>query len=127
MSSIPENLKYTRTHEWVKKLDDGFVLVGITDYAQSTLGDVVFVELPPLKKQFQQHEEFGVVESVKAASDLYSPLSGEIIAINESLSQKPELLNKSPYDEGWLIKIKPHNLKEWDMLLDAKGYLKSIE
>lgn len=118
---IPENLKFTETHEWVR-VEDGQVWVGITEYAVEKLGDVVFVELPSLKRKIKQKESFGVVESVKAVSDLYAPVSGKITSINGKLSSSPELLNKDPYGEGWIVKIELNNLKEIDNLLSAKDY-----
>jgi glycine cleavage system H protein len=123
---IPENLKFSETHEWVK-IENKEALVGITDYAVEKLGDVVFVELPSIGRKIKEKESFGVVESVKAVSDLYSPLSGSITAINGKLSTNPELLNKDPYGEGWIIKIELKDLSQIDDLLSAKDYEKIIQ
>lgn len=122
MSKIPSELKYSETHEWVQKNDDGTVTIGITDHAQSLLGDLVFVELPELKTAVTVGEESGVVESVKAASDIYSPISGEIVEVNEALLDNPALVNTDPYGEGWLYRIKPSDIKELDDLLNAAEY-----
>ena len=117
----PENLKYTKEHEWVR-LDGDVAVVGITSYAQEQLGDVVYVDLPAKGATLKQLETFGAVDSVKTASDLYSPLSGEVIDINEALKASPELVNTEPYGAGWMLKVKPSDLKELDALLDAAGY-----
>ena len=120
--NIPDELCYTKEHEWAR-MEGGLCVVGITDYAQGELGDIVYVELPQPGTQVEIMGEFGVVESVKTASDLYSPLAGEIVEVNEDLEDNPELVNDSPYDEGWMLKIRPSNLDEdWAMLLDAAGY-----
>ncbi|HET7771852.1 MAG TPA: glycine cleavage system protein GcvH [Chloroflexota bacterium] len=117
----PENLKYTKEHEWVR-LDGDVAVVGITSYAQEQLGDVVYVDLPAKGATLKQLETFGAVDSVKTASDLYSPLSGEVIDINEMLKASPELVNSEPYGAGWMLKVKPSDLKELDSLLDAASY-----
>jgi glycine cleavage system H protein len=118
--------RYNESHEWVRK--DGDVLVcGISDYAQDSLGDVVFVELPETGKKFKKGEAFGVVESVKAASDVYIPVSGEISEVNEGLEDKPETVNESPFTDGWLIKIKPDDESEMNDLMDADAYEKFVE
>ena len=117
----PENLKYTKEHEWVR-LDGDVAVVGITSYAQEQLGDVVYVDLPAKGTSLKQMETFGAVDSVKTASDLYSPLSGEVIDINETLKASPELVNTEPYGAGWMLKVKPSDTKELDSLLDAAGY-----
>ena len=117
----PENLKYTKEHEWVR-LDGDVAVVGITSYAQEQLGDVVYVDLPAKGAALKQLETFGAVDSVKTASDLYSPLSGEVIDINEALRASPELVNTEPYGAGWMLKVRPSDLKELDSLLDAAGY-----
>ena len=122
MSEIPGDLKFLSSHEWARIEDDGTVTVGISDHAQDLLGDIVFVELPEVGKTVAAEGEAAIVESVKAASDVYSPLSGEIIAINDSLEASPEIINDSPYDEGWFFKIKPDNLDELANLLDAESY-----
>ena len=119
---IPDELCYTKEHEWAR-MEGGLCVVGITDYAQGELGDIVYVELPQPGTQVEIMGEFGVVESVKTASDLYSPISGEIVEVNGDLEGNPELVNDSPYDEGWMLKIRPSNLDEdWATLLDAAGY-----
>lgn len=123
---IPEDLKFTETHEWVK-IEDKQGIIGITDYAVEKLGDVVFVELPPLGKEVKKKESFGVVESVKAVSDLYSPLNGKIVSVNDKLSRSPDLLNKDPYGEGWIVKIEVGDTKEIDNLISAKDYEKLLE
>ncbi len=120
--NIPDELRYTKEHEWAR-LEDGLCVVGITDYAQGELGDIVYVELPEPGAQVEAMGEFGVVESVKTASDLYAPLAGEVVAVNEALADSPELVNDSPYEEGWMLKLRPTNLDEdWPTLLDAAGY-----
>ncbi len=122
MSEIREDCYYSKEHEWIKLLEDDIAIVGITDYAQSSLGDVVFVELPPLSKKVSQLESVAVVESVKSASDVYSPVSGQIVEVNANLESSPELVNKSPYEEGWFFKIKLLDKKELENLMDAKQY-----
>lgn len=121
MSNIPADLRYAASHEWTRLEADGTVTVGISDHAQEALGDVVFVELPELGKALVAGQEAGVVESVKAASDIYAPVSGEVIAINEELADSPELVNSDPYG-AWFFKLKPANTAELDKLLDAAGY-----
>jgi glycine cleavage system H protein len=123
---FPENLKYTKEHEWVRVENDSIGVVGITDYAQSELGDIVYVELPQIGKQVKQLEPFGTIEAVKAVSDLFSPLSGEVIEVNEKLKDSPDLINKDPYGEGWIIKIKISDLSELNNLLSADDYKKLI-
>jgi glycine cleavage system H protein len=125
MSNIPAELKYTVEHEWVK-IEGNTALVGITDHAQSELGDIVFVEMPAVGKQVTQNGDFGVVESVKTVSNLYSPLSGVVSAINPLLEKSPELVNKDPYGEGWIIKLKDFNPAEFSALLDAAQYKEKI-
>lgn len=120
-SHVPEDRRYTREHEWALSEDDT-VRVGITDYAQRELGDVVYVELPKVGTRVTQFKEFGVVESVKAASDLYSPLTGEVVEVNEALSEHPEWVNEDPYGRGWMMRVRPENPAELDALLDAQGY-----
>jgi len=122
MANIPENLKYLESHEWAKIEDDGTVTVGISDHAQELLGDIVFVELPQVGSSIEKQADVAVVESVKAASDVYSPVSGEIIATNENLENAPETVNSSPYDDGWFFKVKPTNIEEVTDLLDAEAY-----
>jgi glycine cleavage system H protein len=123
MSNAPEELRYVKTHEWVRLEDDGTVTVGITDYAQAALGDLVFVETPEIGRQVQASEACAVVESVKAASDIYAPVSGEIIDANGELNSSPELVNSDPYSDGWIMRIRPSDLSELDDLLDADAYL----
>jgi len=127
MSEIPGDLKFLSSHEWARIEDDGTVTVGISDHAQDLLGDIVFVELPEVGKIVAAEGEAAIVESVKAASDVYSPLSGEIIAVNDLLEASPEIINDSPYDEGWFFKIKPDNLDELADLLDAESYADTCE
>jgi glycine cleavage system H protein len=128
MSNIPSNLKYLDSHEWARVESDGTVTVGISDHAQGALGDLVFVEVPEVGKALSKGGAAAVVESVKAASDVYSPVSGEVIANNsDALSATPELVNSDPYGQGWLFKIKPSNSSELGSLLDAKAYEKVVE
>ena len=122
MSAIPTNLKYAESHEWARDEGDGTVTVGISDHAQDSLGDVVYVELPEVGASVSAGEEAGVVESVKAASDIYTPVSGEIVAINEALEDAPETINGSPYDDGWFFKVKMSDPAELESLLDAEAY-----
>jgi glycine cleavage system H protein len=122
---IPQELRYTREHEWVL-LDDGIAIVGITDFAQTELGDIVYVELPSVGTALEPMEAFGNVESVKSVSDLYSPIGGVVADINTRLAGSPELLNSDPYGEGWLIRIEPSNLAELDQLLTADEYADHI-
>ena len=117
-----ENIKFLDSHEWVKFETDGTVLVGISDYAQEQLGDIVFIELPEIGKTYTSKEEVAVVESVKAASDIYSPISGEIIEINKNLLTSPEIVNSSPYEEGWFYKMKPSNELDFKNLLSLEQY-----
>jgi glycine cleavage system H protein len=120
--NIPEELCYTKEHEWAR-MEDGLCVIGITDFAQGELGDIVYVELNEAGSQLETMGEFGVVESVKTASDLYAPLAGEIVEINEELADTPELVNDSPYEDGWMIKVRPSDLEsDWETLLDAAGY-----
>lgn len=122
MSKIPGDLKYTKDHEWLKDLSDGTVSIGITDYAQSSLGDVTFVELPAVGDTFNAGDTFGVVESVKAASDLFMPVGGEVLEINEALESEPEKVNSSPYDDAWLLKLKLSSPAEVSQLMSAEDY-----
>lgn len=121
MSSIPASLRYTKEHEWAQKNDDGSVTVGITDHAQSQLGDVVYLELPPVGRVVNAGDSFGTVESVKAVSYLYAPLSGKIVAVNTALVDTPESVNQDPYDAAWMIKIEPSD-GAFDTLLDSAAY-----
>ncbi len=122
MSSIPANLRYADSHEWVLDNGDGTVTIGISDHAQQALGDVVFVELPEVGRTLAVGDEVGVIESVKAASDLVAPVAGEILAVNEALEDAPETLNESPYEEGWLMKVRLDEASDLDDLLDADAY-----
>ena len=126
MSNIPADLKYVASHEWLKLEDDGVITVGITDHAQDALGDVVFVELPEVGREVTADEEIAVVESVKAASDVYAPISGEIVEINEELVDNPELANEDPYGKAWFFKIKPANLADYDGLMTSDEYENSL-
>lgn len=122
---IPDNFKYSKDHEWVK-IEDGVATIGITDYAQSELGDIVFVEFPEIDDTIEVNEVFGTVEAVKTVADLFSPTSGTVIEINEELEDAPELINSSPYDEGWLIKVNITNVSELTDLMNAKEYEEHI-
>lgn len=124
--NIPENLKYTKEHEWVS-VDGDIATVGITNYAQGELGDIVFVEIETEGETLEKEETFGTVEAVKTVSDLFMPVGGEIIEKNEGLDDTPEAINKDPYGEGWMIKIKMNNPADLDELLDAAGYAELIE
>lgn len=124
---IPKDLKYIASHEWVRDHGDGSVTIGITDHAQDALGDVVFIELPAVGSTLATDEGFGVVESVKAASDLYAPVAGEVMAVNEALESSPELINASPYEDGWMIRLKLNDPGELDQLLDATAYTAVVE
>jgi len=119
--NFDDSVKYQKSHEWARK-DGDLVVVGISDYAQDSLGDVVFVELPEAGATIKQGESFGVVESVKSASDLFMPVGGEIAEVNDSLSDTPETVNESPFGDGWMIKIKPTDVSEYDALLSAADY-----
>lgn len=121
MSNVPGNLKYTEEHEWAKE-DGGLLVVGITDHAQGALGDVVFLELPDAGKKITKGKPFGVVESVKAVSDLYAPLDGEVVEVNAALVAAPEKVNQDPYGEAWMIKVRPANAADIGTLLDAAAY-----
>ena len=127
MSNIPSDLKYAPSHEWVRNEGDGTVTVGITEHAQDLLGDMVFVDMPDIEDEFAAGDDCAVAESVKAASDIYAPVAGEIIAINEALEDSPELVNTDPYGDGWLFKIKLEDAAELEDLLDAQGYQESTE
>ncbi len=127
MSQVPNTLKYTATHEWIKLEQDGSVTVGITEHAQELLGDLVFVQLPEVGDEVKIRGDVAVVESVKAASDVYAPVSGKVIAINENLNQTPELINQDPYAAGWIFKLAPSNQQELTELLDAAAYQKQIQ
>ena len=121
MANVPADLRYTREHEWAKQEGER-IRIGITDFAQAELGDVVFVEMPKVGAKVTQHGQFGVVESVKAVSDLFAPVSGEVMEVNGRLASKPETINQDPYGEGWMIVVKPSSPAEWDQLLTAAQY-----
>lgn len=126
MSNIPADLKYVASHEWLRQEEDGTITVGITYHAQDLLGDIVYVELPEVGEYVDVDAEIAVVESVKAASDVYAPIAGEIIAVNEALVDAPETINEDPYGEGWFFKIKPDNADDYQGLMDADEYQDSI-
>lgn len=127
MSEVRNELKYLSSHEWARVEEDGTVTVGISDHAQESLGDVVYVESPEVGTVVSAGDQAGVVESVKAASDIFSPVSGEVIAINEALEDEPETVNSSPYDDGWFFKVKPSDLAELEDALDAEAYSAEAE
>ena len=127
MSHNPSELKYASSHEWARLEEDGTVTVGITDHAQEALGDVVFVELPQEGDTLAAGDEAGVVESVKAASDVYAPVGGEVIGINSALEDSPETVNSDPYNDGWFYRLQPSDTGELDKLLDAEAYAQSCE
>ena len=124
---MDKTLKFTDSHEWVRDNGDGTVTIGISEHAQEMLGDVVFVELPELEAEIEAGESFSLVESVKAASDIYAPVTGEVVEVNEELSDSPELINEEPYEGGWIVKVKLSDPSELDNLKDAEEYLNSIE
>ena len=126
MSNVPSELRYAKSHEWLKPAGDGTALVGITDYAQSSLGDITFVQLPKVGASLKAGETFGVVESVKAASDLYAPVAGTVLEINSALDAAPEVLNQDPYIAGWMLKIKLADPASAATLLDAVAYTKLL-
>jgi glycine cleavage system H protein len=127
LANIPPELKYTEEHEYVRISSDGTVEIGITDYAQGELGDVVYVELPSVGAKFAKHDVFGTIEAVKAVSELFSPVSGEVTAINERLDKEPSLVNTDAYGAGWMIKMRASNMAELDTLLDAEAYKNQVE
>jgi glycine cleavage system H protein len=127
MSETPTELRYARTHEWARLEEDGTVTVGITDHAQGALGDVVFVELPEQGVPMAAQQEAGVVESVKAASDIYAPVSGTVLAVNEALQDAPEKVNEDPYGDGWFFRLQPDDAADLDDLMDAEGYGEMLE
>lgn len=119
--SIPTGLRYTVEHEWVKQ-EDGKIRIGITDFAQQELGDIVFVELPEVGDELTRNEPFGSVESVKTVSELYAPISGTVVEVNEELADSPEFVNESPYEKAWMIVVEPSNIEEYEELMDAEQY-----
>jgi glycine cleavage system H protein len=127
MSNIPTHLQYTESHEWISVDDDGIATIGITDHAQEALGDLVYVELPEIDDEVSQGDPCAVVESVKAASDLYAPVSGTVIEINEELDADPAIINTDPYDDGWLLKFELNDSSELDGLKDAEAYAEMLE
>ena len=126
MANIPNDLQYTEEHEYVRKAKDGNAEIGITDYAQGELGDVVYVELPKVGAKFSKHDVFGTIEAVKAVSELFAPIAGEVVAVNDRLDKEPALVNTDPYGAGWMIKVKPSNPSEIDGLMKADAYTKHI-
>lgn len=126
MSATPEELRYAETHEWARLDDDGLVSVGISDHAQESLGDIVYVELPEVGATFAAGDQAGVVESVKAASDVYCPVDGEVVAVNSALDEEPEAINTSPYEDGWFYKVRPDSA-DLSHLLDAETYAQQCE
>lgn len=122
----PRELHYTTSHEWIRLESDDTVVVGITDFAQHQLGDLVFVELPDMQTSLNKGDELSVVESVKTAADVYAPISGTVIAVNQQLEQQPDLINQDPYGNGWICRFKPHDLEELDELMDSDGYQEMI-
>ncbi len=126
MSKVPESLLYTKDHEWILIHEDGTATVGITDYAQESLGDITFVEFPETGESFSMGDTFGVVESVKAASDLFMPIDGEVLKVNDDVDSEPELLNQDPYEKGWLLKIKLSDASQVESLLKADAYSELI-
>jgi glycine cleavage system H protein len=126
LSNIPDDLRYTEEHEYVRKTGDGLVEIGITDYAQGELGDVVYVELPSVGTKLGKHDVFGTIEAVKAVSELFSPIAGEVVEINSRLDGEPALVNSDPYGSGWMIRIRPEDGAGVDALMDASAYGKRI-
>ncbi len=126
MSEIPENLRYSREHEWVRSEDDGSLVLGITDHAQEALGELVYVELPESGQILAQGDACAVVESVKAASDVYAPVSGQVSEVNLALEHTPELVNGSPYEDGWLIRLQPSDPAQWTEMLDSEAYTRFL-
>jgi len=127
MSDIPQELRYTKSHEWIKQNDEGTLTVGITDHAQGLLGDLVFIEVPEEGTTFQEGDDSAVVESVKAASDVFAPVDGEVTAGNEALSDTPEIINSDPFGDGWIYKIKPDDAGAFNGLMDADTYKELID
>ena len=126
MSNIPADLRYAKSHEWLKTEGDGTATVGITDYAQNSLGDITYVQVPKIGAVLKAGEVFGVVESVKAASDLYAPVAGTVVAVNAALDSAPETVNRAPYAEGWMLRLKPADTASASALLDAAAYTKLV-
>lgn len=126
MANIPADLAYTEEHEYVRKGKDGTVEIGITDYAQGELGDIVYIELPKVGAKFAKHDVFGTIEAVKAVSELFSPIAGEVVSVNDRLDKEPALVNSDPYGAGWMIKVRPDDPSEVDRLMKADAYGKQI-
>jgi glycine cleavage system H protein len=126
MSNIPADLRYAKSHEWLRAESDGTVSIGITDYAQNSLGDITYVQVPKVGATLKAGETFGVVESVKAASDLYAPIAGTVTAVNTALESAPETVNRAPYADGWMLKLKPADPAAANALLDAAAYTKLV-
>lgn len=126
MSTIPAELRYAKSHEWLKVESDGTVTIGISDYAQNSLGDITYVQVPKVGTSLKAGETFGVVESVKAASDLYAPIAGTVVAVNGALDSAPETVNRSPYGEGWMLRVQPADAGAMSELLDAGAYEKLV-
>lgn len=126
MGSLIEGTKFTKEHEWITISSEGLAMIGISDFAQEQLGDIVSVELPKIGSKFRQMQPMAIVDSVKASSDIYSPLSGEVVQVNDELSEHPEWINESPYELGWIVKIKPSNMEELDDLMTAGQYSEFI-
>lgn len=126
MGSLIEGTKFTKEHEWITISNEGLAMIGISDFAQEQLGDIVSVELPKIGSKFRQMQPMAIVDSVKASSDIYSPLSGEVVQVNDELSEHPEWINESPYELGWIVKIKPSNMEELDDLMTAGQYSEFI-
>lgn len=126
MSNIPENLRYSKDHEWIA-VDGDTATIGITDYAQHALGDVVYVDMPRVGDKFETHEAFGSVESVKAVSEIFTPVAGEVVAVNDAINDTPESVNKEPYTDGWMVKVKMSNPGEADAMLSAAEYEEYLE
>lgn len=124
---IPEGYRFTEEHEWARQEEDGSITIGISWHAQDLLGDIVYVELPEEGDTVEAGEEFGVLESVKAASDLYCPVSGEVLVVNQDLDEAPQTINESPYDEGWMLRIHPDDINEFNDMMDAEEYLAFVE
>jgi len=127
MSNIPSELRYATSHEWIRNEGDGTYVVGISEHAQELLGEMVFIEVPVIGNKYSAGDEVGVVESVKAASDVYAPISGEVVAVNEELEETPEHINNDPYGDGWIFRIKADDASEVEGLLNAENYRNSIE
>lgn len=123
--NFPDNVKYTKEHEWLR-IESDVAVIGITDYAQSELGDIVFIEFPEKGKTFSQNDSVGTIEAVKTVADLYAPISGEVVEVNEKLADEPELVNKDPYEQGWMIKMKISDPSEIDALMDSAAYKEHV-